>query len=615
MFFSPARLALAAALLLGSCSRREPQSIQRLAILRFENLTPEPATDWIGRALPEVITAELSGSSTIYAMQSARLHALNQAMGARPIAAPGISAEGPLAHAAGANRIGYGEYAIVRGRLHVRLTIEDPATRQLVQAPLTTEAAGGDPIGAATALARLISADARPYPTANAAALEAYVRGLEAEDQAAIRRYAGQAVAADPNYGPGHILLAETAIKQQDRAGAVAALEAAAARGPAIAEASRARLEILAGGLRSDIASVERGLTALTKSTPLDPTVWKSLGDAATGRRQYPQAIAAYTRVLSVEPDDVAVLNQLGYVAAYAGTYDTAVNALRRYQSVRPADPNPLDSLGDVSVLTGRLQEAERLYLEAYKKDPAFLNGAGVYKAAMARLMTGDVTGANSIMGDKAGGGDWLWLSGRRKEGFERLAADLTKIAHPDIKARAHAQLAVWALLLGERENAARLADKAAAIATPGSAGTVTVSRFVTMPSAPATEWAARADRLFPNGLTNPLRDFGLAYAYLLDGHFAAAIPHLRRIDARVGTSGDRGSAITLAWALIESGNLQEAAPLLRLNPVPAVDTSVAFIGLYFPRLYQLRAVVAEREGKADEARENRRIYAALGGK
>jgi Flp pilus assembly protein TadD len=615
VFFSRGRLVLAAALLLGSCARREPQAIQRLAILRFENLTPDPATDWMGRALAEVVTAELSGSNTIYAMPSLRLHTLNQALGARPIGAPGISAEAPLAHVAGANRLGYGEYAIVSGRLQVRLTIEHPGTRQLAQAPVEASVDGADPIVAATALARRISADARPYGTSSTAALEAYVRGLEANDNVLIRRYAEQAVAADPNYGPGYILLAESAIKQQDRAGAVAAIEAAAARGTAIAEVSRVRLEIMGAGLRSDIAAVEQALTALTKVTPLDPAVWKSLGDTSAGRRQYSQAVAAYTRALAIEPDDTAGLNQLGYVAAYAGNFDAAAGALRRYQFLRPAEANPLDSLGDVNLLTGRLQEAERLYLEAHKKDPTFLNGAGLYKAAMARLMTGDVAGANSIMGDKSGGADWLWLTGRRQEAFAKLSGDAPKITHPDVRARAHAQLAVWALMLGDREAGARLASQSASAATPASAGTVAVSRFVTMPSAPAAEWAARADRLFPNGPANPLRDFALAYAYLLDGHFAAAVPHLRRIETRGGAAGDRSAAIELAWALIESGNIQEASPLLRLNPAPGTDNSVAFMGLYFPRLFLLRAVVAESEGKADEARENRRIYAALGGK
>jgi hypothetical protein len=76
----------------------------------------------------------------------------------------------------------------------------------------------------------------------------------------------------------------------------------------------------------------------------------------------------------------------------------------------------------------------------------------------------------------------------------------------------------------------------------------------------------------------------------------------------------DRSTAIQLAWALVETGKFQDAAPLLRLNPVPAASGLGPFFGLYFPRLFQLRAIVAEKEGRGDDAKENRRIYAALGG-
>jgi TolB-like protein len=122
------------------CERRPTPGIQRLAVLRFENLTPDPATDWMGRAFSEVITAELAGASDVYAIPSSRLHTLNQAMGAHPISAPGISAEAPLAVAAGANRIAYGDYSISGGRLRCTVTVEDPQTRSMVEGPIEVSA-------------------------------------------------------------------------------------------------------------------------------------------------------------------------------------------------------------------------------------------------------------------------------------------------------------------------------------------------------------------------------------------------------------------------------------------------------------------------------------------
>ena len=93
-----------------------------------------------------------------------------------------------------------------------------------------------------------------------------------------------------------------------------------------------------------------------------------------------------------------------------------------------------------------------------------------------------------------------------------------------------------------------------------------------------------------------------------------AAVPLLKRLEENTPLSSDGSVAIELAWALIETGNLKDAAPLLRLNPVLPASGMGPFFSLYFPRLFQLRAIVAEKEGKADEARENRRIYGALGG-
>jgi Flp pilus assembly protein TadD len=608
------RLLLAgAAVFASSCARREQTTVQRLAVLRFENLTPDASTDWIGRALPEVIVSELAGAPGIYAIPSARLHAQAAAFGVRPAGAPGVSAEAQLAQSLGANRIGYGEYSIVGGRLRVRLTVEDPARRQIAEGPIEVAVNAGDAIGAASAIARRISPNARPYATSNAEALAAYVRGLETPDPAAMRRYGEEAVARDPNYGPAYLLLVDTALKQQDRAAAVATLQAAAAKGAAIQEESRRRLEVVSATLRGDADGLERALSGLAQSAPLDASLWRSLAEAESSRRRYPQAVAAYQRALSIEPEEATGWNELGYVAAYAENSDLALNALRRYQSLRPSDPNPLDSMGDVNVIFGHLKEAEALYLEAHQKNPAFLNGMTLFKAAAARLMTGDVAGANTILGDGAASADWLWLTGRRKQAFDRLSADAAGANNREIQARAYAQLAVWALQLNDRAAGSRLAAQGAALATPATAGALALSRLVTMPSAPAGEWAKRAEQAFPGAPQN-VRDLALAYALLLDHRLAEAAPLLRSLEARTGPNGDRSLAVDLAWALIETGKVEEAAPLLRFYPVLTADNARPYVGLYFPRFFQLRAIVAERTGKADEARENRRIYAALGG-
>jgi Flp pilus assembly protein TadD len=620
VFFRAIRICgLGCALLLSiGCERRPAPGIQRLAILRFENLTPDPATDWMGRGFSEVITAELAGATDVYAIPSARLHLLNQTMGARPIAAPGISAEAPLAIAAGANRIAYGDYSISGGRLRCTLTVEDLQTRDVVEGPIEISSGASEIITAATTLARKLSAQARPYSARYPAALEAYAKAVEASDGSEIVRFAEQAIAADPNYGAAYTILAEMKAKQQDRAGAMAALAAAQARGDGIAQTDRIRLEILAATLQGDRAARERAMTALVEASPLDPAAWRMYAEAAVTRQRYSEAAQAYQRALAVEPEDWAMWNQLGYTAAYAGSTDVALKALQRYQALRPSDPNSLDSMGDVNLLAGRLQEAERLYLDAYRRQSAATGGAELYKAAMARLMTGDVAGADSIAkqgsGELASSAEWLWVSGRRKEAYTKLAAQAPGLSNRDLQARAYAHLAVWALLLNDRRAAAEMAQKAASMGAQLMAGTVAAVRFVTLPPATPAEWAARAAQSFPNAAPNSLKDYALAYALLVNGHFEAAVPVLKQLEAHSPANGDRSEAIELAWALIETGDIKNAAPLLRMNPVPNTGGGAAFFGLPFPRLFRLRAIVAERAGKADEARENQRIYKALGG-
>jgi Flp pilus assembly protein TadD len=600
-----------------SCSRAPKPAIERLAVLRFENLTPGAAPEWIGRALSEVVTAELSGPTGLYAIPSPRLHQLNTAMGPRPVTAPGISAEEPLAMAAGANRIGYGDYEVVQGRLRARLTVVDPATHRAVRGPIEVSAGPEDVIGAATALAKAISAQAQPFGTSNNAALESYARALEASDPAAAAAGAAQAIAADSNFGAPYAMLAEQRAKQQDRGGVESAIRSGMAHDAGMSPPDRVRLAVLNATLGGAAGSLEQALGAYVNTTPLDPAAWRALAQFESGRHRFAQAVQAYRRALEIEPEDAATWNELGYTAAYAGDLEGARAATRRYGELRPSDPNPLDSLGDIELMAGRLAEAERLYLEANKRSPGFLGGADIFKAAMARLMTGDVAGADGVakQGSEqlAGSADWLWLTGRRKEAVAKLSASAPGMPR-DGQAHGYAELTVWSLLLGDRETAARMAEKAAAAATPQTAGVIMVARFMAMPKADAAQWTARAAQMFPAPPQSSIKDYALAHALLLSEQFEAAVPVLTQLEARGQANGDRSAAIELAWALIRTGRWQEAAPLLRLNPVPSFGSTAIFAPFYFPRLYQLRAEVAEREGKTAEAAENRRIYTALGG-
>jgi hypothetical protein len=172
----------------------------------------------------------------------------------------------------------------------------------------------------------------------------------------------------------------------------------------------------------------------------------------------------------------------------------------------------------------------------------------------------------------------------------------------------------MWTLMLGNREAASDMAHKAAELAKPASFVQATLARFLTQSPAAAAEWQARAKTLVPDPAQSAIANTALADALLIGKEYAAALPVLQTMYDDGNPTADEGLPVLLAWADVETGHIPEAADLLRFNP-PLSDTGLTWsTPLYFPRIFYLRAVVAEKQGKADVARENWRIFHALSG-
>ena len=589
-------------LLLPSCARNTaPPAAGRLAILRFENLDANPALDWMGRGFSEVISTELEAAPDVRLVSPTRLLSDVVALGARPIAAPGISFEKSAALAAGAEQMAYGTYWVFDGHLEARLTVQDTQRLNRTRV-IAASAPTGDLLGAARSLALQLSAHAAPYGTASEEAVKNYVMALEAQqtsDLAAAETHAGLAMAADPHFGPPYRLLASQKALQ-DRSGALALIERALAQ-PGIAPLEHARLEIDSARLHNDPAALQQALVTFAKLQPADADSWRSLADLAFRRRDFRQAADAWRKLLALEPDNLTALNQLGYAAAYAHNLPAASAALHRYVTLRPKDPNPIDSLGDINLITGHLKEAEAFYVQAAKLDPNFYTGGDWYKAAVARLLAGDAAGADQLASRfaaaRAAAHDpgaplitpqWQWLSGRTKpaiESLQQMARSAGADGSRELASRAYAQLAVWSLLSGDRTAAMAQAEKAAMLAVPGSAAEAAVVRFLTLPPASASEWQARAERLAPNPAQQAIRDTMLAYALLLSGQFAPAAEHFNRLYDQGAAETNEGIPVLLAWCYTETGRPNDAAPLLEFNPAPSVNGPSIFTSFYFPRL------------------------------
>jgi len=569
----------------------------------------------MGRAISEILAAQLSGISGDQVIAPAVLRGASVQMGVRPVRAPGISSERDAALASGANRLASCEYSVEGGRLRVSAQIEDAAGMKMVQRA-HAEGPATSVIPVTGALATQFSPQARPYVTSSQDAVHGYADGIEAPDQAAASEAFARAVAADPNFGPAYLGWAAAEMGRRDRAAAEHVLEMAKARGNAIPAYDRARLALATADLKGDSVARMQALASLAKAGPADPDVYKGLAEAALQGRRYRDAVNAYRQALALTPDDATLLNSLGYAEAYLGDLDRSLDALRNYERLQPKQANPIDSQADVNFYAGHYAEAEKLYLAAHAKDPNFLGGAELLKAAQARLATGDVVGADQLFQQYVGPletrhdpavglrkAQWKYLTGHRREAVAMLTAD------PAQSPQSETQLAIWNLSLGDRPAAERIAKTMAS--KPGMPPVLlAMASFLSQSPVPAAEWEARA-RVFGQ---SPLRDQFIAYGLVFGREVREALPFLRRSWEQMNPNNEEGMPVLLAWSMMEAGQWEGITSLVGPTPIPQATGPGLLTSLFFPRLFYLRGRNYERLGKHDQALENYRLFLKLAG-
>ncbi len=569
--------------------------MERLAIPPFENLSDDRSLAWAGRALSEVASAEITGSAHIQPL---------------PVASARESALG------GATSALRGYFTLAGGRLRLSVSREDLSSGRVTGTFTGEDAFPGGLFRLAGALARWIDPNARAFDTQSVSALESYAEGLEAAEPGEQAACFERSVAADPNFGAPYVAWARSLVARGDRAGAQGVIERVRARGNQMAEARRAELDLLASALAGDPAGRRRALLVLGRVMPADAGVFRQLASEDMAARRYDAAADSWRRATALDPLDGPSWNQLGYTEALRKNLEGARKALLEYQRLAPKEANPSDSLGDVHYYLGAFHDAEKYYLDAYEKAPAFMGGTDLYKAACARLMTGDVRGADEMFRryasarragqDPVAGyreAEWLYLTGRRTSAAEQMKRFAASTRIPELLSLAASQLAVWDLEAGARQEAAAWAAKAAAAA--GSPSSRQLAELCLALSGSAAPQRAPA---------GALGERAAMLGSLLAKRFADAIPGLKTLVEKSDPLGAERFDVLLAWALVETGHTREAAPLLETYGVPQAGVQDPFAGLSFPRVFQLKGEVLEKQGHPREAAEMRQIFRRLSG-
>ena len=401
---------------MAGCSRAPSPRIQRLAILPFENLTGDPALDWVQLAAPTIVAAGLTGLPH----ESA------------------VRVETPSdAYRGSATRLVHGYFSGGQSALHFRIEVEDAVRHKITR----DFPADGGVLAAMNQAARQIDPGARGFSTSNPEAVDAWGQG----------QYE-RAVALDPDFGAAWLDWTQSLASRGQAAQAIETASRAIARPGLRSPVERAQIAVVADSLRQDPEALRRAFATLATLVPADAQVVRALGQADFRARRFAEAAQDDRRLLAIEPENVEALNSLGYAEAYAGNLDAARKALEEYGAQPGQKVNSLDSLGEVSFLHGRFADAEGYFFQAYQRDAAFLGGGELLKAAYASRLGGNHNGGDALMKQyldyRASRHDplvlwreaeWDFAAGRREQAIDKLRNP--PAAMKDLAAR---QIAVW---------------------------------------------------------------------------------------------------------------------------------------------------------------------------
>lgn len=115
---------------------------------------------------------------------------------------------------------------------------------------------------------------------------------------------------------------------------------------------------------------LERDLKAILKQEPNNAQALNALGYTLADRTQrFKEAYGYIMRAYHQRPDDFTILDSMGWVLYRMGRHEEALQFLRQAAAQRH-DPEVAAHLGEVLWVTGKQQEARRIWNEALKSAP-----------------------------------------------------------------------------------------------------------------------------------------------------------------------------------------------------------------------------------------------------
>jgi tetratricopeptide (TPR) repeat protein len=422
---------------------------------------------------------------------------------------------------------------------------------------------------AADSIAHELKLPHQAIPEARRAALRAFGEALA--NTANSRELLREALTRDPGFGPAYVALADQgedprALLDQARAGK--------ADPRTIGD-----LKIRAADRAGDVWLRIEGLRELAGLEPGNATLLGSLGSLLSRVRRPAEAIGPLQKAVALDPASASYRNALAYAYSYANRHEEARRAAEEYRRIAPSDPNAFDTAGEVAFRAGRFGDSAGLYEQAYRADPEFQQGFPLWRAALAKLASGDRTGARAWRDEffrTAAGrtarstaeGLWLVLEGDR--------AGASKAWRASGSAEAMLYAGAFALVEGDRAEARRIA----AGLGPGNPVAALLG-FTAQDSGPEEVWRNRVEA----GVRGPESRLVLALALTLDRKYEAAAKAWKEA---LGPATALGIADALAaWTAAKAGD--KNANIRYIHSAATAGPLDPFYVLLAPDLFRAR--------------------------
>jgi serine/threonine protein kinase/Tfp pilus assembly protein PilF len=387
-------------------------AVRTVAIVGFENLTGEAAYEYLKKAIPNLLITSLEQSKYLDVVSWERLNDLAGAKDRDVVSAADRDSWFDACRRSGVDALVLGSFTKADTLFATDAKIYDVQSKNLLKSvgsrgegvgsilrnqidELSVEIAKGVGLSA-----RAASKGALPITKVATASMDAYQLFLKGQED--FDRYyfddarvsLEKAVEADPSFAMAHFYLARVYGQLSDAPKATKALDQFKKLSQINPGKGKDALWTAAvtAGLDKDPDKYVKLLNEIVKSDPNDKRAYADLGAFYyRTKSKYPEAVAALTKALELDPDFGYPQNLLAYAYAEMGEKDKAIAMFERYAASHPGEANPLDSMGDLHFLYGEFDKARAKYQQALAVRADF---PSQWKLAYLYAMDGDYDAA-----------------------------------------------------------------------------------------------------------------------------------------------------------------------------------------------------------------------------